>query len=59
MTRIHEVPGRGMYRVAAGKSDRFLHRHRIKWGDVFGWLVLLSSGAFWGLLAALFVRGRM
>ena len=59
MTRLHEVSGHGAWRVAAGRRDPFLYRRRVNWGNVFGLTVLLSSAAFWGLIAALFIRARM
>lgn len=57
--RVREVPALGMWRVASGRRDPFLHRRRINWGTAFGWAVLLSAGALWGLLLALLVRGAM
>ena len=48
--RVREVSGYGMWRVAAGRRDPFLHRRQpVQW---FGWLVLILSGAACGWIAA-------
>lgn len=50
--KIRTVEGFGMWRVAAGRRDPFLHRRRIKWDQIVGWIVLLGSGIAWGIIAA-------
>ena len=55
--RVREVSGYHAYLAAMGKRDKFLLHRRINWGNVFGWAVLLLSGAGWGLLIALATRG--
>jgi hypothetical protein len=55
--RIRTVSAHGMWRVASGHRDPFLHRRRIDWDAVKGWTAIITAGGIVGILLSVWLGG--